>query len=316
MQVGLWLVSSVLVVVAVMLSASAAGGGGATIQNPSVPQLLEAVRSLYQQGRYDAVKRGCYSVLWDDIQQPEALYYLASAFDKLGERDQAAVFYHLTERELAEPPAGQALPNAAQWKKTCEGRLQVLDTAHREAVKQYEQSAAGKKFTSPQQMSDLWMSEVEADLAPLHGLYFWILMGGRKDHPATWVHNAQGVMHRSGAKYLDEVDGRKGVLFSPLSKKMNRRLWLRNVGKGDVLRIGVQAYHFPFVLNVLADKERIFSTPVQADVWADLDIPLGAYGGKDLPYTLELVVPPEQGPQEGVFFDYVDFFQAEATPAP
>jgi hypothetical protein len=289
-------VASVLLVGAVLLSASAAAGGGATIQNPSVPQLLEAIRSLYQQGRYDAVKRGCYSVLWEDIQQPEALYYLAGAFDKLGEKDQAAVFYHLTERELAEPPAGQALPNAAQWKKVC------------------EESAAGKKFTTPQEVSDLWMSEVEADLAPLHGLYFWILVGGRKDHPATWVHNAQGVMHRSGTKYLDEVDGRKGVLFSPLSKKMNRRLWLRNVGKGDVLRIGVQAYHFPFVLNVLADKERIFSTPVQADVWADLDIALGAYGGKDLPYTLELVVPPEQGPQEGVFFDYVDFFQTGATP--
>jgi hypothetical protein len=310
-RTGLWLAGGVVLVAVVMLAGRTALAAAAPTQGASVAQLLEAVRSLYEQGRYDAVKRGCYAVLWSDIEQPEALYYLASTFDKLGDRDQAAVYYHLTERELAEAPAGEAPASASEWKKVCEERLQVVDTAHREAAKQYEESTAGKKFTSPQEVSDLWMSQVEADLAPLHGLYLWPVMGGRKDKPPTWIHNAQGVMHRSGAKYMDEVDGRKGVLFCALTKKTNRRLMLRNVGKGDVLRIGVEAYNFPFVLNVLADKERLFSAPIRANVWTDLEVPLGAYAGKDLPLALELVVPPEQGPHEGVFFDYVDFFAAE-----
>jgi hypothetical protein len=38
-------------------------------------------------------------------------------------------------------------------------------------------------------------------------------------------------------------------------------------------------------------------------------IDLGDAAGKDVPVTLELVVPEEQGPYEGIWFDYIDFFE-------
>lgn len=104
---------------------------------------LEAVRALYRQGRYAGVRRGCYIALWDNIHQPEALYYLANSLDKLGETDQAAVYYHLTERELAEGSAGESVPNASQMRQVCEARLKVVDTTHQEEVKEYAAAASG-----------------------------------------------------------------------------------------------------------------------------------------------------------------------------
>ena len=53
------------------------------------------------------------------------------------------------------------------------------------------------------------MTEVRADLRPLHGLYAWRLVGGRRDARPDWIHDTQGTMHRSGAKLRDLIHGRR-----------------------------------------------------------------------------------------------------------
>ena len=155
----------------------------------------------------------------------------------------------------------------------------------------------------------LWMTQVRCDLHPLHGLYAWRLFGGRKDLKPDWIHNAQGTMHRSGAKLMDEIQGRRGVLFCIPSKKSHKlsRLFWDGPAEGKVLRIGTMAYNFPYVLNVLVGGKQVFSRTVGKDAWQDLRIPLESEVSKGSPLVLELVIPEDQRWMEGLFFDYIDF---------
>jgi hypothetical protein len=147
-------------------------------------------------------------------------------------------------------------------------------------------------------------------------------------------------MHRSGAKYMEDVHGRKGVLFSvPLRRPhAPSRAFLPNPAGNEFLRIGVRAYNFPFTLNVLAlprsgrtataasrpafapaalplttipaaprDLRPVFSKVIAPEAWQDLKIPLSP-ADRQADILLELVVPEDQRWAEGLFFDYVDFF--------
>ena len=137
-------------------------------------------------------------------------------------------------------------------------------------------------------------------------------MLGRKDMDKNWIHNRLGQLYRSGAKYLSEVEGRKGVLFAIPLKESHRlsRLILRKAGQAPFLRVGTRAYGFPFVLDVLAEGKSVFAQTIGTDAWEDLKIPLDEHADKDdIEIVVKLVVPEDQKWHEGAYFDYVDFFQ-------
>jgi hypothetical protein len=297
--------ASAFVLALAIASGATAAAGARTLSG------MDAVKVLYQRGRYADAKMGCYVVLWDEINHPEALFYLARSLEKLRDTDQAAVFYTLLSRVLEESPKSKASPRAASRKAVCQKALDALDGKHRAASKRYAETAAGKKFTSPGDADDLWMSQVKCDLRCLHGLYAWKLVGGRKDMKPDWIHNTHGAMHRSGAKYMQDVHGRRGVLFcipSKKSKRLSSVAWEGPV-KGKFLRIGTRAYGFPYILNVVVGETQIFSRKVGRDSWTDVKIPLETEGGEGKPIFLELVVPENQRWMEGLFFDYIDFFE-------
>jgi hypothetical protein len=285
----------------------------------------EAMRLLFQQRQYERVRKIALALLWNDIRRPEPMYYLAASCEKLGEREPAAVYCHLLGRILDDPATP---PHArADWfRRFAANRLKVLDAEHRKRKAAYEAAAAGKRFTAPAQADDLWMTQVRCDLHNLHGLYAWKLVGGRKDVKAEWIHNRKGRMHRSGMKYVDEVDGRKGVLFgipikagtSPDADKHHRavlkklghptRITTPNVGKCRFLRIGAKAYGFAFILKAYAGGKQVLSAKVTTKEWSDLKVDLGAAAGGDVPIIVELVVPEKQRWSEGAWIDYIDFF--------
>jgi len=198
--------------------------------------------------------------------------------------------------------------------------------AHRKARQEYLASAAGKRFQGPQTVSDLWMTQVQCDLHCLHGLYAWKLVGGRKDAKPDWIHNRQGTMHCSGMKHVEQVDGRKGVLYSvPVKAKTSQdadrfhraildrlghptRITTRNPGKCRFLRVGAKAYGFPFILKVYVSGKEAFRRRIGTDAWADLKVDLGDAADKDEPVFVELVVPEGQKWSEGAWIDYLDFF--------
>jgi hypothetical protein len=120
---------------------------------------------------------------------------------------------------------------------------------------------------------------------------------------------------------MDDIHGRKGVLFAIPTRKSHRqsRIVTRNAGRCSTLRIGTRGYGFSFVLNVLVGDaaEPIFTKTIGTGAWEDLAILLDEAAGKDSPVTLELVVPEEQRWSEGAFFDYIEFFDpAPASTAP
>jgi hypothetical protein len=171
------------------------------------------------------------------------------------------------------------------------------------------------------------MSQVEADLFSLHGLYAWKLVGGRNDAKPDWIHNTQGVLHRSGMKLVDEVEGRKGVLFGvPIKDKgsadadeSNRkaldrlghssRIVARNIMGRPVLRAGARGYGFPFILRVKDGDEEIFSQNVTEKEWSDVKVELSKRPVIPKQVMVELVVPEGQKWSEGVWIDYLDFFE-------
>lgn len=271
---------------------------------------MEAVRFLYKRGDYKKARHAAYIALWTDIRQPEALYYLARVLEKLKDRERAAVYVHILQRVLDAPrfAKDKRLTRQRTW---CKYRLKALDAKFRKAEAKYRAAAKGKRFASPEKVDDLWMTQVRADLHPLWHLYAWKLIGGRKDAGKDWIHNRQGRMHRSGAKYMKDVHGRKGVLYTIPRKKSKgqAKIVTRNVGKAKFLRMGVRGYGFSLLVNVVVGKKKIFSATAAAKAWQDLKVPLKEFAGKDLQVTLELVVPEKQRSHEGVFFDYIDFFE-------
>jgi hypothetical protein len=283
---------------------------------------MDALRMLHQKSNYKDAERYAYSLLWQDIRQPEALYLLASAQERLRKPQEAAASYTLFLRTLVP----DAPPELAKFKPIAEKRLKALKQDPESLRAAYAKTARGKKFTSPEAVDDAWMNNVEADLFNLHGLYAWKLAGGRKDAKPDWVHNAQGRMHRSGMKYVEDVEGRKGVLFGiPLKdtssadadqhhreslQKLghNSRITARNLGGNKFLRVGARGYGFPFTLRVLAGESELAKETVKVEAWSDLKVEMPTGPPKDQEIVVELIVPEGQQWSEGVWVDYLDFF--------
>ena len=308
---------------------------------------IDGLRALHQSGKPADAERFAYSLLWKDIRQPEVLYLLASTEDRLKKRQEAAVYYALFLRTLDE--AGDAAPpEVAKFRRIAEQRLKGSKQDKPSLSAAYAKTAAGKKFESPDKVDDVWMNNVKGDLFSLHALYAWKLVGGRKDAEADWVHNTQGVLHRSGLKHVDEVEGRKGVLFTVPLKDMNSQdadasnregleklghnshVEARNVGGGKVLRAGLRGYGFPVLVKVLVDGKELASETVGTDQWTDLRVELPPAEARDATepakatspaakgalfnnetgrrVVMELIVPEGRQWSEGIWIDYFDFF--------
>jgi hypothetical protein len=310
----------------IILWAGAAFAGAAADPGGAPPGAVEktykgmdAVRLLMSQGDWQGAIRFCYAVIWSEINKAECLDLLGQCLEKTRRPEEAAVFYTILLRVLDEDKASSGLPEAKKWRSHAGERLKVLDAKFLEERKKHMDSAAGRRFPGAEAVEDRWMTNVKVTLASLHGLYAWKLVGGRKDVRADWIHNTQGEMHRSGAKLCAEVDGRKGVLFCVPSRKSSRdsRLVTTNVGGCKVLRVGIKAYGFPFTLNVLAGGKTLLTKTIGKDSWEDLAVSLGggvaggessaAAAGSEV--VLEFVIPEDQKWSEGLWLDYVDFFE-------
>lgn len=297
------------------LAAPPARKGPAAPSGAKVLSGIDAVRYLYGKHDYAQAQQYACRILWDDIGQPEALDILVRCLEARRKKDEAAVFNKLLLRVLEE---NDSKAEIAKYRATALKRRAVLDQPFERLTVQYSKAAAGKRFKSPDEVDDLWMTQVRSDLAPLHGLYAWTLVGGRKDVSPDWIHNRQGAMHWSGAKYVEEVDGRKGVLFAtPLKADARRaqrlghppRIYFESAPAGKFLRIGTKAYNFPYVLRVYLEGQQIFSQTIAEKSWTDLKIELKAGNGRSDTVMLELFIPPEQRWAEGAWFDYIDFFE-------
>ena len=317
--------------IATMLAIGTTGlWSSAGAETPSRPGKLditpiEGLKMLYERGMYAKARQIGYAILWKDIEQPEALRWLAGALEQLGEKDEAAVFAHLLLRVLQRDRYADD-KQADRLRRWGTARLKTLDADVRAAQDKHLADAPGRRFTTPEAVDDGWMTQVAADLHCLHGLYAWKLVGGRKDAKPDWIHNRQGAMHRSGMKLVEEVDGRTGVLFSvpikaatsPDADEHHRaalqrlghptQVTTRNAGKCRCLRIGTRAYGFPYILEVLVEGKPVYSKLVGVKAWEDLKVPLGEAAGKDVEVVLQLVVPEKQRWSEGVWLDYVEFF--------
>jgi hypothetical protein len=291
---------------------------------------IDAMRALYQSGKPADIERFALTMLWKDIRQPEVLFYLGTGEERLRKTPDAAAFYTLFLRTLdeASKAGGGAAPypDSAKHKQLAERKLKALKQDPAALAAAYAKTATGKKFTTPEAVDDVWMNNVRGDLFSLNGLYAWKLVGGRKDAKPDWIHNTQGAMHVSGLKKVDDVEGRKGVLFTIPLKDMNSadadsanrdelqklghnsHVEATNVGGGKVLRAGLRGYGFPVLVKVkLGDKE-LHSETVPVDKWSDLKVALPPES-KGKPVSVELIVPEGQKSSEGVWIDYLDFFE-------
>ena len=291
---------------------------------------IEAMRALYQSGKPADAERFAITMLWNDLRQPEVLFYLASTEERLRKVPDAAAFYTLYLRTLDEAGKGgggdAAYPDVAKHKPLAERKLKGLKQDPAGLAAAYTKTATGKKFTTSEAVDDIWMNNVRGDLFSLHALYAWKLAGGNKDAKPEWIHNTQGAMHGSGLKRVDTAEGRKGVLFTVPLKDMNsadadapNREALQklghnshveavNVGGGKLLRAGVRGSAFPLLVKVkLGDKE-LHSETVGVEKWSDLKVELPAES-KGKPVSMELIVPEGQKGSEGVWVDYFDFFE-------
>ena len=312
---------------------------------------------LHKTGNFRDTEIYAYRMLWQDVRQPEVLYLLASSQERLRKPAEAAASYALFLRVLDDVRAAgtDVHVEAAKQRPIAERRLKAFKRDDQALTASYAKKAAGKKFESPEKVDDGWMDTVQSDLFSLHGLYAWKLVGGRKDAKPDWVHNTKGTLHRSGAKHVDEAEGRKGVLFTiplkdiksedadELTRKELDRLGhnshfeARNVGGCRFVRIGARAYGFPIELKVLADGKELKSEKVRTDAWSDLKIelppaqpkpaaakpapgaataaPKARPNPKPAPseatgqqVVVEFIVPEGQKWSEGVWVDYLDFF--------
>lgn len=284
---------------------------------------IEALRTWHGRGNHKEVIENAPKLLWKDIEQPEVLYLLGSSLEKSNRKPEAAAYLTLFLRTL-DMKRGEA-GNTAGFRPAVERRLKTMGQDQATLDAQYRKAAASRRFESAEKVDDVWMSQVEGDLFSLHGLYAWNLTGGRKDAKPDWIHNTQGVMHRSGLKRMDEVDGRKGVLFTvPLkehgskdldehhSRSLERlghssRVIARNPLGRKVLRIGSKGYGFGFLLKVKDDAgKELLSKQVGTENWEDIKLDLP---GAPKEVIVELIVPEGQKWSEGVWIDYLDFFE-------
>lgn len=275
---------------------------------------VEALRVLTQRKQFAQVEQNAYQVLWSDIYQPEALGLLAQALEAQKKPEEAAVCYTLMLRATAESELPKA--EAAKYQALGEQRLKVLNKTWNAKKAAYETAAASRKFADPTKVDDGWMTNVVADLKSLHGLYASKLIGGRKDKPADWVHNAHGELHRAGFKFVTELDGRQGVAFTcfnpklePTAKRpMVNRIAVKNLAGKRYLRVGTKGYNFPFGMTVTNGQQQVHTQTVDSKQWSDLKIDLGPSPMRGEQITIELFLPEKQKIFEGSWFDYIDFF--------
>jgi hypothetical protein len=287
-------------------------------------QPIDVLRIWQSQNQNAKIVETGPKLLWLDMEQPEVLYIVGSAMEKVNRKAEAATYLTLYLRTVDLP---KAPAEARKFRPAVERRLKAMkeDQASLDAI--YKTAAATRKFESPEKVSDIWMSQVEADLFSLNGLYAWKIVGGRKDADPAWIHNTQGALHRSGMKLVDEVERRKGVLFGvPLKedksqdadesnrKALDRlrhssRIIARNIMGRPVLRIGARAYGFPFILRVKDGEEKLFEQLVNEKEWSDVKVDQSKRPALPKQLTIELIVPEGQKWSEGVWIDYLDFFE-------
>ena len=300
---------------------------------------LDAVRHLSKTGKHTEVEKFSYVLFWDDFRQPEAMHLLASSLAKLNRREEAATWSRLLLRVAEEYPSDEA----GKFKPFAINFLKFGEAEHLKKAKEYEASAGGE-FPGVDQVSDLWMTQVQADLHSFFALK--LTEGENKAEDDNWIHKTQGTMHRSGAKHVADFLKRKGLLFTvphprkapgnqdekanlfkepkqeadakrdptaALDKEAHllgrpTRVTIPWRGKGSVLRVGTRAYETNFILEVSVQGRKIGDAKIQTTAWSDLkfDLPAGMKPG-DL-VTLELITPPPATWSEGAWLDYVDFF--------
>ncbi|MEX2213658.1 MAG: hypothetical protein WD768_06000 [Phycisphaeraceae bacterium] len=303
-------------------------------KEPPTIQGLEAIRLLFRTGKVNEAERFIYVELWDDINHPEAIHILAQIMMRKNQRDAAATWYRLLLRLDDERPSVES----GKLRSSAEKFLKFGERTHEKAASDYLAQAGGK-FPGSDKVSDLWMTQVSADLHGLKALQAWSYIEG---HPqvlrgdSMWIHTQKSQMHRSGMKLVDEVDERKGVLFAvPHAGRasdatggakegpgdINRdapkdagpptftRVTYRYPGKGKMLRIGTKMWGSAFRLEVTAGGKKVFDQLIEGNAWSDLSIDLPAGLKKDDKITLDLVLPKETKHIHGVWLDYVEVFE-------
>lgn len=303
---------------------------------------LDAVRHLSKTGKHTDVEKFSYVLFWDDFRQPEAMHLLASSLAKLNRREEAATWYRLLVRVADEYPSDEA----SKFKPFAVNFLKFGESDHLKRAKEYEAKVGGA-FPGAEQVGDLWMTQVQADLHSFYALKAWKLTEGEnKAEDDNWIHKTQGTMHRSGAKHVADFLKRKGLLFTvphprkpaanpaekaDLFKDKNKEADAKRDplaaldkeahllgrptqvtmpwrGKGSVLRIGTRAYETNFILEVSMQGKKFGEAKIPTTAWSDLKFDLPAGIKAGDVVTLELITPPPATWSEGAWLDYVDFF--------
>jgi hypothetical protein len=285
----------------------------AQVGTPPQPTPMEWVHDLIRKGGrssdFEQGKRVVCALIFDTDTDVDGSLCLARCLVETGDPEQGAAFYHIAQRILARtaPPP----PEAAAWQRQIAQALAKLDQRYAADAKAYREAATKPKhWESPAQADERWMTQAEFDPAPVHGLYAWRIIGGRSDKPADWLHNQQGAVHRSGAKWMDAIAGRKGVFFYPTSGK---RLHWRGPADKAVLHLGVFGQGNTCQVTVFVDGKNMFEKRIAgayvgaADQapWEDLVIPLGV-GPEQRAIEVEFTKPQDQRWADGVFIDYLE----------
>ncbi len=267
------------------LSAAPPAGGGAKVLSG-----VEAMRLLVAQRQYDNARRFGYALIWRDLDQPEVMFLLGRALEGLNQKDEAATNYALLLRTL------ENKPDPRRYRPQAEARLKVLDADYERQKAKFIAAAAGRKFDSPDTVDDGWMLAARCDLFTPYCLGCWTLVGPRGGVPADWIHNREGRLHRSGAKFIAAFDGRKGLLYTqsikdkphpekykPDGYHMDQlarlgghppHLMLTNFGGCRHLRVGIKAEERPLELRVLVEGKEVFSQRIDSSKWWDLKVEL------------------------------------------
>ncbi len=308
---------------------AAAPPAGRGVRTPSGP---EAMRYLLARKDYQKARKLGYALIWRDLDQPEAMFLLGRTLEGLNQKDEAATIYALLLLTLEDKP------DPRRCRAQTKARLKGLDVAYERERAAFMAAAAGKKFHSPQAVDDGWMLAVRCDLFTPYCLGCWTLVGPRGRVPPDWIHNREGRLHRSGAKFIPDFDGRKGMLYTQSIKDKPHpemyksdsyhvdnlarlgghppQLTLTNFGACGFLRVSIKAEERPFELRVRVEGKQIFSQRIDSSKWWDLKVllaqppPAGDPGTREARQTvvLELVCPEDQPLSGNVWIDYADFF--------
>jgi len=297
----------------------------------------EAMAYLLSQRDYPKAVMLGHQLIWQDLDQPDVMLLLGRALEGLRKNDEAATIYALILRTLE----GKGDPR--RFGAQAAARLKVLDTDYERQKAAYVAAAAGRKFESPEAVDDGWMLAARCDLFSPYCLGCWPLVGRRGGVPPDWIHNREGKLHRSGAKFITAFDGRKGLLYTQTIKDKPHpekykadgfhvdnlarlgghppHLTLTNFGSCPFLRVGAKAEGRIVELRVYVEGKRIFSQRIDSSRWSDLKVPLPApaspaatrpAGAAGQPAAqkviLELTCPEDQEYSGLVWIDYADFF--------